>query len=160
MTPPAVGDVPLARLFSAALTTLVDDLHERLAARGWADVRPAYGYVLLAARGGSPSVTEVAQALGVTKQAASQVVDRMVGAGYLSREPAPADARAKVVALTGRGRDLLAAVEEIYIELEAGWAAVIGAEGVATVRHDLTRVLLAQHGGALPGLRAMPPPDA
>ena len=148
--------VPLARLFSAAFTALIDGLHEQLTVRGWPDVRPGYGYVLLAARGHASSITTISQALGVTKQAASQVVDAMVGSGYLSREPDPTDARTKVVLLTERGHQLLAVVEEIYAELEAGWAEVIGARSVARIRADLTRVLLAQHGGVLPELRAFP----
>jgi hypothetical protein len=46
----ASGDPPLARLFAIAYRLLIDSLHERLQARGWTDVRPAYGFVLLAAR--------------------------------------------------------------------------------------------------------------
>ncbi|MCU1617435.1 MAG: transcriptional regulator, MarR family, partial [Frankiales bacterium] len=45
-------DVPLARLFAMAYRLLVDGLHERLAERGWSDVRPAFGFVLLALQGG------------------------------------------------------------------------------------------------------------
>ena len=158
MSPPsqAADGVPLARLFSAAFTALIEGLHERLADRGWPDVRPGYGYVLLAARRQALSITEISQALGVTKQAASQVVDAMVGSGYLTRQPDPGDARTKVVLLTERGHELLAAVEGIYAELEAGWAEVIGTRAVARIRTDLTRVLLAQHDGTLPGLRALP----
>jgi hypothetical protein len=50
MPDPASGDPPLARLFAIAYRLLIDSLHERLQARGWTDVRPAYGFVLLAAR--------------------------------------------------------------------------------------------------------------
>ena len=51
MTPdPASGGPPLARLFAIAYRLLIDGLHDRLQAQGWTDVRPAYGFVLLAAR--------------------------------------------------------------------------------------------------------------
>ena len=43
---PADGQ-PLARLFAIAYRLLIDGLHERLRARGWTDVRPAFGFVLL-----------------------------------------------------------------------------------------------------------------
>ena len=42
--------IPLARLFAMAYYHFVDALHTRLAELGWDDVRPAYGFVLLAAR--------------------------------------------------------------------------------------------------------------
>ena len=47
---PVHPEVPLARLFAIAYRHLVVGLHERLVARGWRDVRPHYGYVLLACR--------------------------------------------------------------------------------------------------------------
>ena len=47
------GAPPLARLFAIAYRSLVDGLHEELRARGWDDVRPAYGFALLAAAQGA-----------------------------------------------------------------------------------------------------------
>ena len=41
---------PLARLCAMAYRDLVDGLHQRLVERGWNDVRPAFGFALLAAR--------------------------------------------------------------------------------------------------------------
>jgi hypothetical protein len=59
------------------------------------------------------------------------------------------------VALTSRGGELLAAVERIYGELEDGWAGVIGAAGVQSMRGDLTRVLSGPGGGQLPPVRPL-----
>ena len=48
ITPRApAGGPPLARLFAIAYRQLIDGLHDRLQARGWTDVRPAFGFVLL-----------------------------------------------------------------------------------------------------------------
>jgi DNA-binding MarR family transcriptional regulator len=65
----------------------------------------------------------------------------------------PHDARAKDLQLTGRGRALVADVEEIYGELEAGWARTLGPAGVGDLRCDLETVVRAAHGGALPPVR-------
>ena len=52
-TRPTRGEaVPLARLFAMGLRALIDELHERLARRGWPDVRPFLGFALLAVRDG------------------------------------------------------------------------------------------------------------
>jgi DNA-binding MarR family transcriptional regulator len=132
---------------------LVVGLHERLVARGWRDVRPHYGYVLLACRDHPTTSGEIAALLGVSKQAASKLVDGMVDASLLRRSTSPADSRAKLVALTARGRRLLAVVEEIYGELEADWVAIVGKPTVAAVREGLVDVLTSAYGGVLPPVR-------
>jgi DNA-binding MarR family transcriptional regulator len=147
---------PLARLFAMAYRLLVDGLHERLAERGWAGVRPAFGFVLLQLASGPATLKDLTAALGTSKQAVSQLVDDMVAAGYATRAVHPADARARTVELTGRGRNLLAAVEEIYGELEAGWADVLGDGHVDQLRADLDLVLRTAHDGTLPVIRPGP----
>lgn len=147
------GTVPLARLLAMAYGDLIDQLHERLRADGWADVRPAYGFVLLATRSGSQSVTALASRLEVSKQAASKLVESMVASGYLAYGAAGTDSRVKGVELSARGHELLAAVEAIYAELEAGWAELIGARAVETMRRNLTTVVRARHDGELPTVR-------
>jgi DNA-binding MarR family transcriptional regulator len=136
-----------------ALRSLVDDLHVRLRERGWEDARPAYGFVLLAAREGSTSVTELAQLAGMTKQAASKLVDSMEAADYVARTGDDADQRRRPVVLTEQGRRFLATVEDIYTVLEEEWSAVIGRDQVEALRAGLTEVLLDRHGGRLPPVR-------
>ena len=149
----AAPEIPLARLMAMAFRTLIDDLHAQLARRGWRDVRPAYGYVLLAARDGSLTVTEVASLLGMTKQAASKLIETMVGEGYLRRGEHPEDARSKQLTLSAKGTRLLTTVEAIYAETEAKWAAVIGEPALERMRADLTRALRGLHEGELPAIR-------
>jgi DNA-binding MarR family transcriptional regulator len=85
----------------------------------------------------------------------SKLVDAMVEAGYVERGAAPGDARAKQVRLSARGRRLLATVEEVYADLEREWAAVLGEEGLAGLRADLTEALSATAGGRLPPVRTV-----
>jgi DNA-binding MarR family transcriptional regulator len=147
--------VPLARLFAMAYRMLVDDLHEQLAARGWAGVRPAFGFVLLALRAGPVALRDLPGVLGTSKQAVSKLVDAMVAAGYVERGADPEDARAKRVQLSARGRQLLATVEEVYADLEREWVAVLGEERLARLREDLTAVLSTLAGGRLPPVRTV-----
>jgi len=136
-----------------AFRQIIDELHETLAARGWADVRPSYGFVLLAARDGALTPKAITELLGFTKQAASQLVDAMEGDGYLLRSPHPDDARAKVLTITPRGREVLAEVEETYADIEASWATHIGATRVDALRSALTDALAAFFGDELPPVR-------
>jgi DNA-binding MarR family transcriptional regulator len=143
---------PLARLFAVGYRSLIDGLHDRLRARGWLDVRPAFGFVLLAARTGPTTATELAALMGTTKQAASKLIDAMVESGYVRRHGTAPDARRRPTELTPRGRRLLRTVEGIYAELEAEWAAVIGAQRIERLRSDLLTVL-SSDTGALPPVR-------
>jgi DNA-binding MarR family transcriptional regulator len=146
----------MARLLAMAYRLLVDGLHERLAQRGWEGVRPAFGFVLLALAGGPVTVKDLTVALGTTKQAVSQLVDDMVANGYATRDVHPDDARARIVTLTEQGHRLLDAVEDIYRELEAEWAQLVGSNRLTEVRSDLQTVVRAAYGGTLPPVRPMP----
>ena len=150
---PAAGHPPLARLFAIGYRQLIDSLHDRLRERGGTDVRPAFGFALLAARDQPTSVTELAELMGMTKQAASKLVDAMASGGYIQRGTDPADGRQRPVTLTGRGEDLLSAVEQVYAELEDDWAKLIGAARLDRMRRDLMRVLSDPGSGQLPPVR-------
>ncbi|MEP6650043.1 MAG: MarR family transcriptional regulator [Lapillicoccus sp.] len=151
------GDVehppPLARLFAMAYRHLVDALHERLRARGWDDVRPAFGFALLAARDTPTTTSELATLMGTTKQAASKLAATMIEAGYLVQRADADDARRRPLALGPRGTRLLADVEEIYRELEAEWAHLIGASDLEHLRTTLRTAVVSLHAGELPPVR-------
>lgn len=149
----AAPPVPMARLLAMGLRLLVDGLHERLSARGWDDVRPSYGFVLLAVRDASTTTGRLAELLGVTKQATSKLLDAMEASGYVRRLPDARDARSKIVELDTRGHELLADVERIYADLDAEWAAAIGLTALEQTRSRLTRVVLSAHDGVFPAVR-------
>lgn len=145
--------MPLARLFAIAFRSLLERVHERLAEKGYHDVGSGFGYVLLAARERPLTGNEVATLMGVSKQAASKLIDAMEAARYLERRDHPEDARAKLLRITPQGKRLLNTVEGIYQELEAEWAQVIGAGELGRLRSNLTTALCAMHGGELPPVR-------
>jgi len=147
------SSVPLARLLAMAYRQLIDRLHERLAAEGYTDVRPTFGYVLLAVRDGPTTGADIALLLGVTKQAASKLVDAMEQGGYVRRQTHGDDARAKEIAITARGRRFLVTVESIYRDLEAEWAEVTSKKRVEALRDDLRTIVEAAHDGQLPTVR-------
>ena len=106
---PPADDPDLGILLTLALRGFVDLLHEGLGGQGYADLRPAFGVVFRALRDDPLTLTQLAARLGVTKQAASKVVDEMAVKQLVRRLPAPDDARAKLLELTPRGRSAMAA---------------------------------------------------
>lgn len=144
---------PLARLLAMALRAMVDELHRRLESAGWGHARPLWGFVLLAVRDDPRTVSEIGGLLGVTKQAAAKVVAGLADDGLIDEHGDPSDRRAKRISLSGKGHRFLVEVEEIYADLEADWAAVIGRTQLDELRSDLHRILRAVYGDDLPPIR-------
>jgi len=145
--------IPLARLLAMAYRDLIENLHARLRARGWSQVRPAFGFVLLAARDAPITITEIAALMGTSKQAASKLAAAMSDAGYLALGADSDDGRQRPLRLSPRGAELLADVEDIYRDLEAEWAKVIGLPALKRLRQSLHTAVVASHGGELPAVR-------
>lgn len=149
----AVDDIPLARLLALAYNSMIDSLHERLRSRGWHDVRPAFGFHLLALRDAPLTTTELAARLGISKQAVSKLAEVMIDQALLERTQHESDGRQWLLALAPRGHALLADVELVYAELEAEWAAIIGDTALDQTRKRLAKVLATLHDGSLPTIR-------
>ncbi|MFF5883553.1 MarR family transcriptional regulator [Streptomyces sp. NPDC012589] len=74
-------------------------------AAGYADLRPVHGLVFQALRGDGATSSEPAEKLGVTEQAAGQIVDDLEKRGHVERRPRPAGGRRRQVVLTDRAAD-------------------------------------------------------
>ncbi|MFG3156597.1 MarR family winged helix-turn-helix transcriptional regulator [Streptomyces sp. NPDC048219] len=124
----------------AAAGGLTQRIHEGVVARGFEGLRPAHGFAFARLAPDGATATDLAAHLGVTKQAASQLVDELVRKGYAERRPHPADARARLVVLTERGRACTRAAEEAAAEAVHAWTDLIGEGGVRTLHGLLARV--------------------
>src|SRR5689334_8673688 len=112
-------------------------MHERLAAAGYDDLRPAYGYVLHAAADAEMTASDVAALLGMTKQGAAKLLAEMAAAGYVTRGRSTTDGRARPVVLTERGRAARAAAERAQRAIEREWTTFATPEDVAATRRVL-----------------------
>jgi DNA-binding MarR family transcriptional regulator len=82
-------------------------------------------------------ITDLAEQASVTKQTASALVDELERSGYVVRKQDPADARARLVTLSARGRRLCAAAAAELARVEAEWRDHIGAEAFAALNDAL-----------------------
>ncbi|MGX1371119.1 DNA-binding MarR family transcriptional regulator [Streptomyces canus] len=132
-----------ALALSAALLAAAGDLTQRInegvVARGF-EARPAWGFAFSRLAPDGATVTELAAHLGVTKQAASQLVDEIVRKGYAERRPHPGDARARLVVLTERGWACTRAAEEAAAEAVGAWIDVLGEGEVRALHERLGRI--------------------
>ncbi|GAA1397243.1 MarR family winged helix-turn-helix transcriptional regulator [Luteococcus peritonei] len=77
-----------------------------------------YNALLLLARGNGSTASQLAQACGVSQQAMSQTVNRLVDASFVTAERSPHGGRAMVLTVTERGRSSLALADERVQELD------------------------------------------
>jgi DNA-binding MarR family transcriptional regulator len=84
-------------------TRLIDQIQEGVREAGFDDVTPLHGFAFARMATGDATTADVASHLGVSKQAAAQLVDRLVRGGYVERRAHPADRRARLLDLTERG---------------------------------------------------------
>ncbi|MFJ8535137.1 MarR family winged helix-turn-helix transcriptional regulator [Streptomyces sp. NPDC093591] len=133
-----------AMALSAALLAVAGELtqriHDGVVARGFEGLRPAHGFAFARLAPDGATVTDLAVHLGVTKQAASQLVDEIVRKGYAERRPHPEDARARLVVLTERGWACTRAAEEAAADAVRVWADVLGEGEVRALRGQLARI--------------------
>lgn len=134
------GTFQLPLRFFLVFRAALDDLHRELAEQGHPDVRPLHGFVLQAVGRGATTAAELGRRLGVTRQAAGAMVDRLQRLGYLERARDPRDGRKKGLQLTPRGRDCLVRSGAILARQRQRWEEELGAVRLAELERDL-RVL-------------------
>jgi DNA-binding MarR family transcriptional regulator len=136
---PAEADLSLAALFAG--WAMADEVQRRLAADGFADLRFADGFVFQHLVGGPVTVGALAERLGVTQQAASKSAADLERRGYVSREPDPADARARLVGLAARGHQAIEAARRHRAALVAELADRHGPRRTEAARRVLLDLL-------------------
>jgi DNA-binding MarR family transcriptional regulator len=141
--------LPMIRLLGVALDHFSTELTQRVAAAGYADIRPGHGCVFggIDPENGS-RLTELADRAMMTKQSVGEVVSDLEKRGYVERIPDPEDGRAKIIRLTSKGRDVYLTGWQLNDELEQEWAAQFGQDHVAALREALELVHARRFGAA------------
>jgi DNA-binding MarR family transcriptional regulator len=144
-------ELPL--LLAAAFRTLIDGLHDQLAARGHPDARPVHAFALQAIGPDGATVSELGRRLGVSKQAAAKTAASLERRTYVIRQQHPMDARAIQLRRSPRGEELLWLSAEIFEQLRTDWKRELGDKRVRALEDDLERLAgaAATKLGDLPG---------
>lgn len=141
MTQEVFSELDLTTLLSLSFSTSINELHDRLRELGFADIRPVHGFMFKCIAPNGATGIELAEYLGITKQAISKMVDYLEKSGYVIRENHPTDKRGKIIVLTERGWLAVKAKEEILTEIEQRWIEIIGAERLQMLKDDLTTLV-------------------
>ena len=129
--------VVIPALLRAARGSYGHAIRDALAAAGFDNVPRNGAYVLggMANHGGT--APGLIRELGISKQAASQLIDTLVLRGYLDRRGDPADRRRVLLDLTERGRAAAGAVRSGVLAVDAELAERVCVDDIAAMRRGL-----------------------
>jgi DNA-binding MarR family transcriptional regulator len=136
-----------AILITAANRCIADRLLDAVATVGGDHMRPSFGFVLRAVAAEKPTVTRLAELLGVTKQATSRLADDMVTLGFLQRTELPGDRRQKRLQLSATGERIRQRALSESRAMEDELRQRFGDEHYATLR-TLLIDFVERHGGS------------
>lgn len=111
-------------------TRLIDAIQVGVHEAGFTDVTPLHGFAFARIAGGDATIAELAEHLGVSKQAAAQLAERLVKSGYASRHPHPRDRRAQLLRLTSRGHACTMAARRAAEQAITQWRRELPADDV------------------------------
>lgn len=119
-------------------------LRAAFAAAGLDGIRPAQAVALVPLAVGGLHASDLADRLRVSRQAVAQAVVALERHGYVNRVPDPADARARVIELTPRGRQALRVMRSNALDVEKRWQQVLGRQRLGEFRKTLVLLLSAE----------------
>lgn len=113
------------------------------AAAGLDGIRPAQAVALVPLATGGLHASDLADRLGVSRQAVAQAITALERNGYVTRESNPDDARTRIIELTPRGRQTLRVMRSTALELEGRWEQLLGQRRLGELRATLQMLLAA-----------------
>lgn len=134
---PEADEVPIPALLRAARGSYGHAVRSRLLAAGFEDLPRNGPYVLGGIVNQRGSAADLVRELGVSKQAASQLIDALVLRGYLERQTNPEDRRRVTIDATDRGAAAAAAVRAGVEAIDEELAALVSPAELAGLRAGL-----------------------
>ncbi len=153
------NELDLPTLASLAGGGVVHVILDRIEAAGFAGVKPSHGYVIQRLVDDEPTISALAESLGMTQQGASKQVRDLEMLGYVERVVAPGDQRARRVRLTPSGRGMLDTARKVRADIEAEVLEQVGARKLAAAKAALSALLTISRLDDRVRNRTVPAPD-
>jgi DNA-binding MarR family transcriptional regulator len=118
-------------------SSLMDTLQTQ---RGYSDLRLGFSPYINLLGEDSKRLTDLADSLGISRQACNQAVKQIEAAGYVARTADPVDGRAWQLTLSARGKKLRRDGASIVAQLDKQFADIVGSEHVADTSKSLGKI--------------------
>src|SRR3954452_8298737 len=145
--------VTLIALFRHTAQRMVAELVQALHDAGYTDISATHQAVFENLDPDGTRLTVLAARAGITHQSMGELVGELERRGYVERVADPSDGRARIVRLTGRGRQVVRVAVEAIAQIEARWLDAWQQAGVHGNVADALRSRLEQQDRGSPGTR-------
>jgi DNA-binding MarR family transcriptional regulator len=145
VTPPARtsldGDITTPMLLRTGRRAYAAAMRSELVRRGLEDLPRNGPFVIRAVARSGAALSEIADELAVSKQAASKLIDLLVARGFIDRSADPSDRRRITLTLTRRGKKAVEAVEAGTARVDAALADALSPDEMAGFRAGLNALV-------------------
>jgi DNA-binding MarR family transcriptional regulator len=138
-TPP----LTVGSMLRSAWIELIENVFDSLLDAGFDDLRPVHRPILRDLLTSNLRPSEFAARLGLSKQAANDLVREFEAKGYITLEPDPDDGRAKRIVATDRGWRASETAQEASNAVGRRWAELVGDERYAVFEEALSEIVAA-----------------
>lgn len=124
----------VARYFQSGMMAALHDQY------GHTELRLGFAPYIMLLGDGSKRLSELAEILGISRQACNQAAKQVEAAGYIEGMPDPADGRARQLTLSRRGRQLRRDGARIVAQLDRQFADIVGVDSIADASNSLGKI--------------------
>lgn len=138
-----VPPLTIGSMLRSAWTELIDEVFEQLVAAGFDDLRAVHRSIMRDVLTSRLRPSELGARLGLSKQAANDLVREFEAKGYITLEPDPDDGRAKRIIATDRGWQASDTAQAASTTVGQRWAELVGEERYAVFEEVLREIVAA-----------------
>lgn len=147
--PISADDIVMPALLRAARAAYTNAVRKAAVAAGFEDM-PKNGAYVIGAIGRGAAMANIIQGLGISKQAAGQLIDALVLRGYVECREDPEDRRKLSMALTTSGEEAAATIRKATNGVDARLKKRAGAKSVSEARKVLLTLIAIANEGQSP----------
>lgn len=123
-------------------------LYQRFSRQGYADIRPAYGSILIPLfEEDGLQIGELGRRARLSKQTMTTMVRKMEERKLVSRKRDPEDGRAYRIHLTARSRPFRKVAEAVLKEMDEKMLKILSSRRLDTLQNSLRKVMELPSGG-------------
>ena len=131
----------LIRLLDVALTKITNETLVEFNIQSQIQLTPSQARVMQMLCLKGMKGIELADRLGISKQAAGKITNELESIGLVFREIDPSDSRAKVIKHTTEGLAVVSILIEITLKLEKKYSKILGIVQYREMKHTISRIL-------------------
>ena len=130
----------IAALSRLAYQSFRERVYSAVRNSGYDDLQPVHVLLFRYPTIADMRPSELAEQMGISKQAMNDLMRQLETKGYLALRPDPSDGRARLITLTERGSELMELSRAVSQDISEEWAQLVGRRRYEAVTETLLQV--------------------